>query len=121
MNPLVTQIMSLLEEKKAEQVISLHVYHLTTMTDDMIIATGNSGTQLKAFANHVHEEAKKLQIPILGMEGAKDAKSPEWILIDLGNIIVHVMLPHIRAFYNLERLWNADRRELPEEAAYLLE
>ena len=99
----VEKIIALLEDKKAEDIVSLHVHDLTTVTDYMIIASGNSGPQIKALANYVHEEAKKAGIEILGMEGTDNN---EWVLVDLGTVIVHLMQPETRSYYELEKLWD---------------
>ena len=98
----IKKIIAFLDDKKAENIVAINVRDRTTITDDMIIATGHSGTQLKALGNYVYAEAKKMGIQVLGMEGDKN---PEWILIDLGNILVHLMLPQTRAYYDLESLW----------------
>ena len=99
----VDKIVALLDDKKAEDIVTLHVHDMTTVTDYMIIASGNSGQQVKALANYVHDEAKKEGIEILGMEGTENN---EWVLVDLGAVIVHLMQPETRSYYELEKLWD---------------
>lgn len=102
-NGLVKKLVLVLEDKKAEDIIVLNVHELTTMTDNMIIATGTSHTQLRAMMNAIVTEFKKLQVPPLGVEGEQNG---EWILVDFGSVLVHLMLPHVRKYYELEKLWS---------------
>ena len=81
-----------------------HPYELTSVTDYMIIASGNSNRQVSALADNVIEKAKAAGARPLGVEG-KD--SGEWVLVDLGYIVVHIMQPATRQFYDLERLWES--------------
>jgi len=89
---------------KANDVQTLDVRALTSLADVMIIASGTSTRHVKALAENVVIKAKEAGIRPLGTEGDREA---EWVLIDLAGVIVHVMLPATRAFYDLERLWNA--------------
>lgn len=93
-----------LADLKAQQVTTLDVRHLTSLCDVMIIASGTSTRHVKALADEVQVKAKAAGFPPVGVEGERDA---EWVLIDLAGVIVHVMLPATRTFYDLERLWNA--------------
>ena len=93
-----------LEDIKARDIVVLNVVKLTSMFDRVIIATGDSTRQVKSLADNVQVKLKALGARVNGVEGAQNA---EWVLIDLGSVVVHVMLPAIRAHYNLEELWSA--------------
>lgn len=99
---LVDTALAALADLKAKDVVSLDVRALTSLADVMVIASGTSTRHVKSLADNVVEKAKEAGFRPLGMEGERDA---EWILIDLAGVIVHVMLPATRAFYDLERLW----------------
>lgn len=101
-NQVKTAVLHALTEMKASNVNDLDVTELTTITDHMIIATGNSTRHVKAISDAVIKESKELHCDLIGVEGEQTA---EWVLIDLGEVIVHVMLPSTREFYNLEKLW----------------
>ena len=113
-------VISALEEVKAQNITSLDVRELTGVMDTMIVASGNSNRQVKSLANNVAVEGKNAGFELLGVEGDDTA---EWILVDFGDVIVHVMLPATRAFYDLERLWSmrpGDAQEHPENQGHLL-
>ena len=93
---------------KAKDILEIDVSAISNVADAMVIASGTSTRHIKALANNVAEEARKAGFRPLGVEGERDA---EWILIDLGFVVVHVMLPTARRFYDLESLWRA----APEE------
>lgn len=95
-------ILSALDDLKANNVVTLDVRAVTSLADTMIIASGTSSRHVKALADNVLEKVKENGFRPLGVEGERDA---EWILVDLGSVIVHVMQPATRAFYDLERLW----------------
>jgi ribosome-associated protein len=99
-----TDIIPLLEDHKAKDITVLDVSTITNITDVMIICTGNSNRHIKTLADYVVATAKKKGLEVLGVEGEKEG---EWILIDLVDTIVHIMLPTVREFYNLEKLWGA--------------
>jgi ribosome-associated protein len=92
-----------LEDLKADNVHVLDVRHLTTVTDTMVIASGRSDRHVRAIAGAVVEQVKKAGFRPLGVEGER---SGEWVLVDLADLVVHVMLPRVREFYNLEKLWD---------------
>lgn len=91
-----------LGDLKAKDVTSIDVRSLTSLADIMVIASGTSSRHVKSLADNVVVKVKEAGFKPLGQEGERDA---EWILIDLAGVIVHVMLPATRAFYDLERLW----------------
>lgn len=91
-----------LEDLKAINIVVLDVSNQTSITDRMIIASGTSSRHVKGLAENVMTEAKKAGCPALGSEGEVDA---DWVLVDLGNVIVHVMRPETRELYDLEKLW----------------
>ncbi len=99
-----------LDEMKAVNVTVLNVDQLTDITDTMIIASGNSDRHVRSIADRVIEHAKKAGFRPMGVEGERDG---EWVLVDLQDVIVHIMLPRVREFYRLESLWDvsAARRE----------
>ena len=96
-------VIEALEEVKGLQVVALDVEEQTDITDFMIVATGKSGRQVKALTDSVIINAKAAGYVVKGVEGSDTA---EWVLIDLGDVICHVMLPKLREFYGLERLWS---------------
>lgn len=97
-----------LMDLKAKEVLALDVSHISNVTDAIIIANGTSTRHVKALADNVADECRKAGMRPLGMEGERDA---EWILVDLGQVIVHVMLPTARKFYDLESLWQMPKIE----------
>jgi ribosome-associated protein len=102
-SPLQEVVTAALDDMKAVNVKVLDVRGLTDIADTMIIASGNSDRHVKSIADRVIEEAKKSGFRPLGKEGERDG---EWVLVDLQDIILHVMLPRVREFYGLERLWD---------------
>ncbi|MGO2241976.1 MAG: ribosome silencing factor [Halomonas sp.] len=91
-----------LEELKARDITHLDVSKLTEVTDLMLIASGTSTRHVAAIAQNVVEKAKAAGLRPLGVEGGDNA---DWVLVDLGDIVVHVMMPEARLLYDLERLW----------------
>lgn len=92
-----------LEDMKAVDIRVIDVREQTSITDIMVIASGTSTRHIKAIAENVELEAKKIGVQPLGVEGEKGS---EWILIDLVDVVVHVMMPAVREFYALEKLWS---------------
>ncbi|MHA3053867.1 ribosome silencing factor [Acinetobacter sp. ANC 4633] len=95
-------IQNALQDVKAKDIIELDVSRISNVADAIVIASGTSTRHVKALADNVAEEARKAGFRPIGIEGERDA---EWILIDLGYVVVHVMLPTARKFYDLESLW----------------
>jgi ribosome-associated protein len=96
-------VVEALEEVKARDIVKLDVRKLTTVTDYMIVASGTSNRHVKALADTVAEKSRKAGHRPLGIEGEGGS---EWVLLDLQDVLVHVMLPRVREFYNLEKLWS---------------
>jgi ribosome-associated protein len=94
--------MNALDEMKGIDIVTIDVRTLTTITDYMIICTGKSTRHIKTLADSVIMNAKKMQATFIQTEGEQDS---EWILVDLGDVVVHVMLATARTFYGLEDLW----------------
>jgi ribosome-associated protein len=98
-------VIDALEDLKGVNIGVVDVRGKSDITDVMIIASGTSNRHVKALAENVVEKAKQQHVMPLGVEGERQA---EWILVDLGDVVVHVMLPEVREFYGLERLWSVD-------------
>lgn len=107
---IVKVVESALEDLKAVNIKVLDVRKLTDIADTLVIASGNSDRHVRSIADRVVEFAKKAGMRPTGVEGERDG---EWVLVDLQDVIVHIMLPRIREFYRLENLWDisAARRE----------
>ena len=97
-----TLVLDALDDLKAKDVALLDVARLTSVTDLMVVASGTSTRHVMALANNVVERVKAEGIQPLGVEGEAGA---DWVLVDLGDLVVHVMLPETRELYDLERLW----------------
>lgn len=98
-------VIAALEDIKATDIKVLDLRGRSDMTDLMVIASGNTARQVKSLANNVIEKAKEAGQRPIGVEGEMQG---EWVLVDLGDVVVHIMLPSVRDFYNLEKLWGDD-------------
>ena len=96
-------VVAALEDVKAKDIVRLNVSRMTTVTDYMVVASCTSNRHVKALADAVAEKSKKAGHRPIGVEGEEGG---EWVLLDLGDTLVHVMLPRVREFYNLEKLWS---------------
>jgi len=96
-------VLASLDEIKAVDVVCIDVRDKTEITDYMIVVSGTSNRHVKAIANNVIVDAKAAGFMPLGVEGLEEG---EWVLLDLTDVVVHVMLPSARQFYDIERLWN---------------
>ncbi|KTF40655.1 ribosome silencing factor [Xanthomonas translucens] len=99
---LLAHVRNALDELKAKDAVEIDVRGKSSVTDYMIVVSGTSTRHVKSIADEVIKHAKKLDVMPLGVEGEREA---EWVLVDLGDVVVHVMLPRVREFYALERLW----------------
>jgi ribosome-associated protein len=109
-SPIVDIVLRAMEDMKAVNIVKLDVRGVTDVADAMVIASGNSDRHVRAISDRVREFAKQAGYRPMGVEGERDG---EWVLVDLNDVIVHVMLPRVREFYRLESLWDvtAARRE----------
>lgn len=98
-------VIEALESLKAQNIVSIDVSDRASFTDVMIFASGNSNRHVNAIAEAVIEAARKAGCPPIGVEGETVG---EWVLVDLADVVVHIMQPDIRAFYDLERLWGEE-------------
>lgn len=97
-------VVSSLEDFKAADILVIDVSGRSPLTDRLVIASGNSTRHVKSMSENLIVKVKGVGYPPLGVEGAREG---EWVLVDLNDVIVHLMLPQTRAFYNLEKLWEA--------------
>ena len=110
---LLEQVHAAVEELKARDTVEIDVRGKSSVCDYMVVVSGTSTRHVKSIAGEVVKFAKKLDVQPLGVEGEREA---EWVLVDLGDVVVHVMLPRVREFYALERLWTVGDQP-PEDAA----
>mgnify|MGYP001547397461 CR=1 FL=1 len=96
-------VIEALDDVKAKDIVRLDVRDMTTVTDYMVVASGTSNRHVKALVENVAEKAKAAGHRAVGIEGEEGG---EWVLLDLQDTLVHVMLPKVREFYNLEKLWS---------------
>lgn len=95
-------VIDALEDVKAQDIKIFNTSHITGLFDRVIIVSGASSRQTRSIASHVADEVKKKGIPIIAFEGHETG---EWVLVDIGDIVIHVMQPSIRQYYNLEGIW----------------
>jgi ribosome-associated protein len=101
-------VLKALEDFKAIDIQSIDVSDQNPLTELFVIASGNSSRHVKSMAENLVMRAKEAGCPPLGVEGEREA---DWVLVDLNDVIVHLMLPQARAFYNLEKLWQASSEQ----------
>ena len=104
--PLAKAVLASLEDSKAEDIVKVDLTGKTSIADMMIIATGRSSVHVGAIADHIARACRAAGYPAPRVEGQPLC---DWVLLDLGDAIVHVFRPEVRQFYNLEKLWSADR------------
>ena len=109
-------VVDALEDLKGESISCLDVGHLTSVTEYMVIVTGRSSTHIKSLADNVVKKVKELNIKVIGVEGRSQS---EWVLVDIGGVVVHIMLASVRLLYDLEELWNFERPLAPNQEQHL--
>ncbi len=107
-------VVDAIEDIKGFDITVLDVSKLTSMTHYMIICSANSSRQTKAIADNIYVQLKAKGYNPRGLEGEKDG---EWVLVDLDDVIVHIMVPTTRAYYNLEQLWGGDGKHVTPDAS----
>ncbi len=107
---LVQNVLTALDDAKAEDVVSIELGGKTSIADSMVIATGRSNTHVGSIADRVLKACKAAGVSAPRVEGLPHC---DWVLVDAGDVIIHVFRPEVRAFYNLEKMWGGDR---PSEA-----
>lgn len=100
---LVTIVHEALDDLKAQNIVTIDVMSMSEVMDTLVIASGTSSRHVKSLASNVVDEAKKQNLSPIGIEGLEAA---DWVLVDYGSVVVHVMLPQTRQFYDLEKLWS---------------
>jgi ribosome-associated protein len=107
-------VVAALEDIKAHDILAIDVRKITSMFDWIIVASADSARQTKALARHVRDKLKQAGCAIVGTEGEESA---EWVLVDSGDIVAHIMQPAVRSYYNLEELWGEGRFDRPANPA----
>ncbi len=106
-------VLDALDDIKGNEIVSLDVEGQTDIADFMVVASGTTARQVKALSDNVVVKAKAAGYPVNSVEGDDTS---EWVLIDLGDVICHVMLPKVREFYDLERLWSVGPKQQDDDA-----
>jgi ribosome-associated protein len=106
-------VVAALEDIKARDIEVFNVTRLTALFDRVIIASADSTRQVKALARNVQDKLRQAGIDAIGVEGEETG---EWVLVDLGAIVVHIMQPAVRSHYNLEELWGSEARRVRRAA-----
>jgi len=106
-------VVEALEDVKGRDIIVYNTARMPSMFERVVIASGDSNRQVKALADRVQERIRELGSRVYGVEGEK---SGEWVLVDLGDVVVHIMHPTVREFYNLEEVWGGKTVRLASPA-----
>jgi len=99
-------VVDALEDVKGYDIVVFNTAHMPTMFERVIIATGTSSTQVRALADRVRERVEQAGGRVYGVEGESGG---DWVLVDLGDVVVHIMHPAVRSFYNLEEVWGGKK------------
>ncbi len=113
---LLVLIQSILEDDKAEDLVTINLIDKTSLADHMIIATGSSSRRVASMAEHIVEKLKEAG---QGRAQAEGKEQGDWVLVDAGDVIVHLFRPEVRAFYNIEQMWGVENPALKQQAARL--
>ncbi|SGY83055.1 Iojap domain protein [Moritella viscosa] len=97
-------VLDKIEDMKARDIQIVDVKGKSPVTDLMIVCTGTSKTHVKSISNHLYLEAKRNEVFVMGIEGTEDS---EWVLVDMGDVVVHIMQQQTRDLYQLEQLWQS--------------
>lgn len=111
-NELKTLVIDTMDDMKATDIRELDVRGKSSITDIMIVASGSSTRQVKSIASRVVDKAKQAGESPLGMEGEREG---DWVVVDLGDVVLHVMTPQMREFYQLEKLWGDETPDVGEQ------
>jgi ribosome-associated protein len=111
-------VVAALEDIKARDILAIDVRRITSMFDWIVVASADSARQTKALARHVRDKLKEAGCAIIGTEGEEGA---EWVLVDSGDIVAHIMQPTVRSYYNLEELWGEGKFDRPANPTAPLE
>ena len=103
-------VVAALEDIKARDILAIDVRKITSMFDWIVVASADSARQTKALSRHVRDKLKEAGCAIIGTEGEEGA---EWVLVDSGDIVTHIMQPAVRMYYNLEELWGEGKFDRP--------
>lgn len=109
---LVALVERALDDLKAVDMLTLDVSGLTSITDYMVVVSGTSDRHVRSIADHLLEKARESGAEVLGVEGHEFG---EWVLVDLTDVVVHIMQPRVREFYKLENLWNMEAIDGPDD------
>ena len=106
-------VVDALEDVKGRDIVVFNVARQSAYFERVVIASGDSNRQVNALATHVQEKLKALGAKVAGVEGRRNG---EWVLVDLGDIVVHVMHPAVRSYYNLEELWGGNEVKMKKDS-----
>lgn len=109
---MVKAVVTALEDIKAKDIVVLNVTEMTPLFERMVVASADSTRQTKALSGNVQEKLKALGAKVYGVEGEQ---AGEWVLVDLGQVLVHIMQPAVRSYYNIEELWGGKRSGVPKK------
>jgi ribosome-associated protein len=109
---LLKEILALLDDAKAEDVVHIELAGKSTIADYMVIASGRSDRHVGAIADQIQKRLKEIKYSAVRVEGQP---ANDWVLIDVGDIVIHIFRPEVREFYNLEKMWSTDH---PSESTH---